>query len=234
MDIQTRLLELAKTGNQKFTQSLHPGITNILGLRVPDVRKLAQEIVRGDWRAVLSQLTHKYMEENMLHGMIIGLAGQVSLEERMRLMADFIPYINSWSVCDTFCSTLKFTENHRDEMWRFVLPYFASADEYAVRFAVVMGMDYYINAQYLPRLFKQLDGVTHNGYYVKMGIAWAVSVCYVHFPTETEIFLGHNSLDPFTQNKIIQKIRESYRVDAESKARLLVYKKDKEWSDCRC
>ena len=52
---------------------------------------------------------------------------------------------------------------------------------------------------------------------MKMAVAWAVSVCYVKFPEKTRAFLENNSMDDFTQNKSIQKIRESYRVSKEEK-----------------
>jgi hypothetical protein len=53
-----------------------------------------------------------------------------------------------------------------------------------------------------------------------MGAAWAVSVCYVRFPRMTEDALRSGRLCDWTQNKSIQKIRESYRVGAEDKERL--------------
>ena len=60
---------------------------------------------------------------------------------------------------------------------------------------------------------------------MKMAVAWAVSVCYVKFPEKTEKFLLKNTLDDFTHNKAIQKIRESYRVSKEEKERLNQWKR---------
>ena len=48
--LQEQLLRLVGNGNVKFTQSLHPRVENILGLRVPDVRALARRIAADpDW-----------------------------------------------------------------------------------------------------------------------------------------------------------------------------------------
>ena len=69
-------------------------------------------------------------------------------------------------------------------------------------------------------LLKIFDKIQHEGYYVKMAVAWAISMCYVKFPEKTRAFLEHNHLDTFTQNKAIQKIRESYRVSQEEKEEL--------------
>ncbi len=57
-----------------------------------------------------------------------------------------------------------------------------------------------------------------------MAAAWAVSVCYVKFPAETLALLERQVLPKFTQNKSIQKIRESYRVSREDKDMLVQYK----------
>ena len=52
-EIRARLLELADPGYREFHGKLLPGTDNILGVRVPALRKLAKEIVRGDWEAFL-------------------------------------------------------------------------------------------------------------------------------------------------------------------------------------
>ena len=62
-----------------------------------------------------------------------------------------------------------------------------------------------------------MDRISHEGYYVKMAVAWALSVCYVKFPQKTVNYLKENHLDDFTYNKALQKIIESYRVSTEDK-----------------
>lgn len=224
--LQEQLLRLVGNGNVKFTQSLHPGVENILGLRVPDVRALARRIAADpDWNTYLNELEHTYMEERMLHGMILGYVKHLPLEVRLQKLRDFVLLINSWSVCDTVCPTLKFVERNKEEVWRFLVPYFHAADEYAVRFAVVMALDYYVEEAYLDRLFTLLDEIAHEGYYVKMAVAWLLSVCFVKYPQQTERYLAANRLDAFTQNKALQKIRESYRVSTADKERLKRYKR---------
>ena len=83
-DLQECLLQLAAEGNPKFTRALHPGIENILGLRVPDVRNLARRVAASpDWERQLAELEHTYMEERMLHGMVLGYVKSLPLEERL-------------------------------------------------------------------------------------------------------------------------------------------------------
>ena len=111
------------------------------------------------------------------------------------------------------------------EYWfTFLQPYLESENEFEVRFAVVSMLDHFVNDTYLERLFQAFDSIKHEGYYVKMAVAWAVSICYIKYPEATWEYLERKSLDDFTHNKTIQKIRESYRISKEEKDRLLELK----------
>ena len=51
MNIRERLLALGEPAYRDFSASLLPGVEHIIGVRLPALRRLAREIVRGDWRA---------------------------------------------------------------------------------------------------------------------------------------------------------------------------------------
>jgi 3-methyladenine DNA glycosylase AlkD len=152
----------------------------------------------------------------MLQGMVIGYA-KADVEETLRYVADFVPKIDNWSVCDSFCSGLKFAKTNKRRVWDFLQPYLASENEYDVRFGVVMRLQYYMDEEHIHFVLGLLDRVRHEGYYAKMAVAWALSICYVKFPEPTMAYLNNNTLDDVTYNKALQKITESYRVDQETK-----------------
>eukprot|EP00831_Metopus_contortus_P058888 TRINITY_DN5097_c0_g1_i6.p1 TRINITY_DN5097_c0_g1~~TRINITY_DN5097_c0_g1_i6.p1 ORF type:complete len:170 (-),score=25.43 TRINITY_DN5097_c0_g1_i6:146-655(-) len=112
---------------------------------------------------------------------------------------------------------LKIVTKHQDTFWKFIQPYLDSDREFFVRFGVVMLLSYYVDEEHISLVLERLDSITHEGYYVKMAVAWAVSVCYVKFPNITHAHLENSSLDNATYNKAIQKICESYRADEEAK-----------------
>ncbi len=214
--IREQILAKVDSDYQQFSASLLPTITNILGVRIPALRIMAKQIVKDDWRIYLQQADHEYFEEVMLQGMVIGYA-EMDIEERLQYMTDFVPKIDNWSVCDRFCGGLKFTSTHQQPVWEFILPYLSSEHEYEVRFAVVMLLTYYVDEYYIQDVLRHLDRIQHEGYYVKMAVAWAISICYIHLPEPTMHYLQHNQLDRFTYNKALQKITESYRIDPETK-----------------
>lgn len=187
-----------------------------MGVRLPLLRKLAKRISKGDWKKYLKTAECEYYEEIMLHGMVIGSI-KADIEDVLGHAANFIPKIDNWAVCDSFCGGLKITNNNKERVWEFIQNYLHSNEEFEIRFAVVMILDYYIDKDHLDQVLHILDEVRHDGYYVKMAVAWAVSICFVKFPEKTMEYLKDNNLDDFSYNKSRQKITESLRVDKETK-----------------
>jgi 3-methyladenine DNA glycosylase AlkD len=214
--IREQIFELADQEYRKFQSALCPGCSNILGVRVPLLRNLAKDIARDDWREYLENAGNDYFEEIMLQGMVIGYA-QAETEELIGYIKAFVPKIDNWAVCDSFCTGLKFTKKNRERIWDNLHLHLSSKEEFEIRFGTVMLLNYYIDEDYIDRVLLMLDGIKHEGYYVKMAIAWALSLCFVKFPEKTMNYLLQNTLDNFTFNKSLQKITESLRVDKETK-----------------
>ncbi|MDE5678306.1 DNA alkylation repair protein [Phocaeicola sp.] len=217
--VKENLLQLANKGNKKFTETLHPGIDHILGIRIPNLRKLAAQIAKDDWQGYLQTTDTYYMEERMLQGMVIEQLKMDDVEAYLSLVKRFVQVINSWSVCDTFdfCGKQRFVNKNKERVWLFLEERMSSDKEYEIRFGVVMAMAHYIDEAYIDRILQWMDRIDHEGYYVKMAVAWALSTCYIKFPQQTLAYLRQNHLDVFTYNKALQKIVESFRVSPDDK-----------------
>lgn len=214
--VRERIFSLADNKYQVFLSKIVPNANNIIGVRSPLLRKLAKEIAKGDWRKYLATAESDYFEEVMLQGLVLGYV-KADVEEILGYIVEFIPMIQNWAVCDSFCNSLKFTQEHKERVWDFLQPYLASSAEYEIRFGVVMLLEYYIEENYVVRVLAHLDDINHPGYYVKMAAAWAISLCYIKFPRITMDYLQNSSLDDFTYNKALQKIIESYQVNQDTK-----------------
>lgn len=218
-EIKDRLYQLADTEYKSFNDKLIPGVTDTLGVRVPTLRTLAKEISKGDWRSFTTDDAKACYEERMLHGMVIGYA-KMDLKERFAQLDRFVPLIDNWAVCDSCCITYQFMKNEQEKSFAYLQKYLRSDAEYEVRFALVSLLDHFINDAYAGRVLDICNLISHEGYYVKMAAAWAVSVCVVKYPEQTYTFLENDRMDTFTHNKAIQKSCESYRVSPEFKAAL--------------
>ena len=215
-DVRERLFSLAEPEFRDFSAALIPNSRPLIGVRLPRLRELAKEIAKGDFRSYLKDASDEFMEEVTLQGMVIGYA-KLELEERLQWIAWFVPKIDSWAICDSFCNTLKFAQKNREAVWEFLQPYFAGKNEFGVRFAVVMALCHYVLPEYAERCFSNFNAITQEGYYVKMAVAWAVSVFYVKLPEQTMPYLKENRLDDWTYNKALQKILESRRIAGEER-----------------
>ena len=225
--LQAELFALQDLQYQKFHSSLLPGVENIIGVRMPLLRKLAKEILRGDWRSYLDSSVaepNTYYEDNILQALLIGTS-KISLQERHTYIKAFVPKINNWAVCDLFCSTLNEVQRYPQEYWQMLMPYFNSTNAYDLRFASVMLLNHFTSDEFAEEALKLLEAIKHEDYYVTMGVAWAISIFYIKQPKLTLSLLKQNNLDNFTHNKAIQKIRESFRVSNEEKEMLNRFKR---------
>ncbi len=215
--IREYLLKHAEEKYADFSAGLIPGAGKVMGIRLPQLRALAKQLAKGDWRDYLEHAEDHCMEETMLQGMTLGY-----IREPFAVISPyldrFVPKIDNWSVCDSACTTLKIAEKEPEEVRKYLQIFLESEAEFQIRFGVVMLLDHYLKPEYINDVLQQLDAVCHPGYYVKMAVAWNLSVCYVRFPEKTMAFLKSNHLDDWTHNKAIQKIMESHRVSADDKA----------------
>lgn len=210
-----RLRQAQDIGYQAFQKKLIPGKENILGVRMPVLRRLAREIVREDWRAWLDDpAPDQWYEETVMRGIVIATA-PMEQTERFTRTADFVPRIDNWAVCDCVCASFDLTD--RAAWWEFIQPYLHSTEEFPARFGAVMVLELFQGEEDLMRTLAALVGVPAEGYNARMGVAWALSMCGVRFPEQTLDFLERADLDIWTHRKTLQKMLESRRLTGKSR-----------------
>lgn len=219
------MMEEAEPIYREFASKLLPGTDNLLGVRLPKLRKIARKLAKGEPEKYLAAEPERYFEEVMLRGILIGYA-PFNIEQRKRELVRFIPAIRDWSVCDSSCITYKFMREKQKEWFDFLKGYMRNTNEFACRFAYVCLLDHFLNDEYVNRILIQLHAFNGRGYYDRMSVAWLLSVCYVKYKEKTLLFLEEADLDMFTYNKTLQKICESGSVSAEEKKVVRAMKKE--------
>ena len=219
--IRTELLALQDKKYQEFHSSLCPGTNNIIGVRTPVLRNYAKKLSKQEnIKEYIFFNKTKYYEEIMLQGMLIGLTKNTDIKETFTMLENFIPKIDNWAVCDICCAGLKTVNKNKELFWKFIQKYLKSKKEFELRFAIVMMLDYFIDEKYTDKVLTILDNIKHEAYYVKMAVAWTISVAFVKFQDKTMKYLKKNNLDDWTYNKSLQKICESLRVDEVTKQKI--------------
>lgn len=92
--IREELRESADKDYKKFQESLIPGLTTMMGVRLPKLRKMAKKIAGEDYAGFLEKADDSCYEELMLQGIVIGYA-KMEREEQTQALARFVPKINN-------------------------------------------------------------------------------------------------------------------------------------------
>ncbi len=218
--IREELYKLADEKYKGFSSRLIPGKDNILGVRLDLLRKIAKKEAKNNAKDFLQNIGNKYFEEVMLKGMVIAFSN-ISFDKKLVYIEKFIPEIDNWSVCDSFCSALKKDiENNKENMFKFISKYFSSQKEFEVRFAYVTLLRYYVNDNYIDRVFDCADLLISDAYYAKMSLAWLLAETAAKYENKTKKYIKTCKLDKFTVNKAIQKVCESKKVSESFKENL--------------
>ena len=206
------LQENAEPDYRDFSAGLVPGCEEMLGVRIPKLRALAKQICKQDFRAFLTDYHKQYFEDTMLHGLVLAGA-KMPMEERLQWLADFLPQINNWSICDCTSTTFNLKQPaEAAQMYAFLLSHSQNPLPYARRFVLVMLLAHYLQPQYLADILRLLEEVPGNDYYVNMAKAWLLATLFVKYREEGLAYLQNSRLDDFTYNKSLQKILESRRM----------------------
>lgn len=218
-EIENKLKEISEENQKKLNTKLCPDTNKeILGIRIPNLRKLAKELAKEyELNELLYILKDKYFEEVLLKGLIIAYSKN-TLEEKYEYIKEFVPQMDSWAMTDTFTPTLKVKKDELESYWNFIIPFTKSDKEFEVRFAIISMLDYFIIDEYVDKVIENLNLINHDGYYVKMAIAWTLAEIGIKFNEKLMKYLNSdNNLDKFTFNKTIQKMIESYRISDKQK-----------------
>ena len=203
----------------------------ILGLHLPEMKQVAKALVKeGNAIDILHAFEKEYQtdrfcltyEETLIWGLTIN-ALKCTPKERFSLLKTYIPVLDNWAVCDSFCCNAKWAlKVPSQDLWTFLQSYFHSGKEFEVRFAIVMSMCYLLKEEWLPTVFQQLEKTNLSNirseytslpspYYVRMGMAWLLATALAKYPEATREFVNASSLTEDVKRLYARKARESFR-----------------------
>lgn len=219
--IDQKLYALAENKYKLFNQKLILTNYEVLGVRMPALKKLAKEIASDPQiNTYLEEAAFSSYEHILLYGLVLGQVKGLAQEKVFQYLDPLILKFDNWAHVDTIISAFKIFKKYPDEVLTHFLPLKTHEGEFTKRVFVILLMDYYMNENYLEMSLKYLSEVPQGRYYVDMGIAWAISYGLVKHYDKTVPVLEHRIFSKFVHNKAIQKARESYRISSEKKDQL--------------
>ena len=228
----------------------------VMGLHSPEIKQVAKQLSREGGEVVMPDGTHRIYangaevirafeavpseslcyEETVIWGYLINLE-KCSLDERLAMLGRYVPVLDNWAVCDSYCAHAKWMARaDKEALWAFLEHWFSSECEFEVRFAVVVAMCYFLNEEWLDKVFERINGLDFNlikskyktvkgkpkvaqqgtvqgaePYYVRMGVAWLLATELAKFPNATRAFVRSSNLPEDVVKLYIRKARESFR-----------------------
>ena len=173
--ILKKIFDLQDKKYAEFQVNLIPTVDkkNIIGVRTPDLRNLAKELVKlyevksvniilkndkdkintksvnndilkKDIDKFLKNLPHKYFDENQLHAFI--LSEIKGFDDCIILLDKFLFYIDNWATCDQLSP--KCFKKHKSELLKYINKWIKSKKAYTVRFAIGMLMQHFLDEDF--------------------------------------------------------------------------------------
>lgn len=216
MTLFDRLSAVQDVEYKTFQAKLVPNISpdTILGVRTPDLRNIAKEVFASEDReAFLSDLPHRYYEENLIHFFVLALIKD--FDECVQKVEAFLPYVDCWPVSDQ-ATPKAFTKNHQ-KLLPYIREWIASEHVYTARFGIRMLMNEFLGKDFKEEYPELVASKKGDDYYLKMMIAWYFATALAKRYDETIPYFENRKLDEWVHKKAIQKAVESYRVTDEHK-----------------
>ena len=232
--------ERYRNGHLRVINALND--VRILGVHIPELKKLAKELSRRPEAADLlvsfeaeSIAGNLCFEEKIVWGLMIN-ALKASEMQKYEYLRAFVPAMDNWAVCDTICCNIKWITD-KNTLWEFLQPYFDSDSEFEVRFAVVMSMIFFLDAESFPKVTARLDSIDFSRiqseflspkeakvaervrgvakgerpYYVRMAVAWLLATALAKLPEQTRAYVNACNLPEDVIRLYKRKTRESFR-----------------------
>lgn len=221
--VHNELVALA-AGNDEyavFNRRIVNTSKTMLGVRVPAMRKLARPLAKNcshqDIAQYMSGLDKTIYEQVFLAGLIINYA-KIGDNKAIDLSKQYLALVDSWAEVDIFATKRKKFDEKL--WWDFAVSCLGSEHEFTVRYGVIEMMANYLNEKYIEQIYKKLRSIKHDGYYVRMGMAWLYATAAIDFYKQTLREIEQSSIAPWTKAKALTKMLESYQFTPEQKSEI--------------
>ena len=213
--ILAELYRLQDTAYADFQAKLIPNLPReaFIGVRTPDLRKLAKRLAKEDCGAFLAELPHRTFDENQLHAFII--AEEKDFDACLRQVEAFLPFVDNWATCDQLSP--KAFRREPERLLPHIDAWLASGRTYTVRFGMGMLMQHFLDERFDPHFPAMVAAVQSEEYYINMMIAWYYATALARQWDAVLPYLTERRLPEWVHRKTIQKAVESYRIPEERK-----------------
>lgn len=211
-------LAFLNSNQDKKYQEFHKksiGCNNVIGVRTPILKNIAKEISQGEYQQFIKLNTANFYETIMIEGFLYGFL-KIPFEELVTYLDRYLKKINCWAHVDLTVSNLKIFKEEKVLGFKYAKKLIHSKNNWIKRTGIIILLNYYLYDTYIDKTLELVSKIKSDDYYVKMAIAWLMSVSYIKYKEKTLVYLV-NIQDTFIYNKTLSKIVDSNRVSKEEK-----------------
>ena len=130
---------------REFSSKLMPTVekSKVIGIRTPLLRKFAKSL--DNYEDFLTELPHKYFEENNLHAFLI--EKEKDFEKCIEKLNKFLPYVDNWATCDSMKP--KVLKKEPLKLLEHIKIWLNSEDTYAIRYGINLLMSFYLDNNFM-------------------------------------------------------------------------------------
>ena len=204
---------LLANGDKKFSEfskTLSNSYYKVIGVKNPILRQIIKEHVKDNELKTEEFVLGEYLDIDFIY-FGLSLSRLKNVDDQLGFLKKNIRYAKSWAITDTVSTYIK--KQDFAKYYDFFKSMHNTKHTYERRMAYILGLKHYKNEQIL----KVLDNInTNEEYMVMMAEAWLLATIAISYPNEIYEFLT-NCKDASLKRKTISKIKESFRIDANTK-----------------
>lgn len=199
--------------NAPFLARIVPTVDpdSVLGIRNPALRAFAKDLWRtrrAEAEAFMTELPHRYFDENMLHAFLI--TQEKDFDACLARVEAFLPHVDNWATCDSM--NPKALAKNPQELEVAARRWINSEHLYTRRYAIVILMSHFLKDHFREDFLDLVARIKTDEYYLHMAIGWYFAEALGKQPDTTLPWLVEERLAPPVRRKAIQKAIESYRI----------------------
>ena len=214
--LQEELFKLQDTVYRNFHSSLMPGVDKeaVIGVRTPVLRAFAKKFSKTEEaEQFMTELPHKYYEENNLHMMLI--AQIKDYDKCISETEKFLPHIDNWATCDS--PLPKCFDKNKEDVLERAKNWIATDATYVKRFGMGVMMRLFLDEDFKEEYIQLVASVKSEEYYVNMMIGLDLAKGAGKEGDSAVPYNKEHRLSEWVHRKSIQKAVESYRITPEQK-----------------
>ena len=201
---------ISKRNKEKITWTKNIVNTNkqVLAIKTKELKEIAKQIYKGNYLSFLDNMNFDIYETSIIYAYLIVRIKDFNILKKY--LDTYSNNIDNWSCCDTLKFNIK---NNINDYKEIVKEYIASKKTFKRRIGIIILFEF-LKQKEIDFIFNIINKLKEEQeYYVNMAIAWLLCECFIKEQNKTIEYLNNNDINTFVKNKMIQKCRDSFRVD---------------------